>query len=106
MIESTTHSNLEVLWSLVRSIPSGKCTSYGRLGQALPRPVSGYIVGRWMSQSPPDVPWWRVVSKNGNLPIGKLDPNKSSEQQKLLEQEGVPFQGGQVKMDACLYELP
>ncbi len=91
--------NLESLWSLVRSIPPGRCAAYGSLGQALPNPVSGFLVGRWMASAPEGVPWWRVVAKSGALPIDKRDPHFGLEQRRLLESEGVPFlSDGRVDM--------
>jgi methylated-DNA-protein-cysteine methyltransferase-like protein len=95
---------LEVLWDLVRSIPAGKCASYGDVGRALPNPATGYQVGRWMAQCPDDVPWWRVVSKNGTFPIGRRHPSLGIEQRALLEREGVRFDGEVVDMAACQWD--
>ncbi len=95
---------LQPLWELVCSIPSGRCTTYGILGQALERPVSGKIVGRWMASAPPGVPWWRVIAKHGDLPIAKRDPALGLTQRQLLEHEGVPFHpDGRVDLDACAW---
>ena len=89
---------LEELWELVRRIPPGCCAAYGSLGRALRNPASGFMVGRWMAQAPPDVPWWRVVAKNGRLPIHKRDPDLAHEQRRRLESEGVGFREGEVDM--------
>ena len=43
------NARLEQLWELVQSIPVGKVCGYGDLGQALQNPVSGLLIGRWMS---------------------------------------------------------
>ncbi len=102
--ESPGATNKEALWALIFAIPHGKCTSYGRLGQALPKPVSGFLVGHWMFQAPEGLPWWRVVSKDGSLPIDKLAPHLAIEQRQLLEHEGVAFEGDRVKMAECLHE--
>ncbi len=92
---------LEHLWKLVREIPAGRCATYGALGQALPNPVSGKIVGGWMAQAPADVPWWRVIAKGGGFPIAKRDPILGLTQKQLLEQEGVPFLGEVVDLAEC-----
>jgi len=81
--------NLQELWDDIRAIPKGKVTSYGALGSRLKNPTSGYLVGKWMAACPEDVPWWRVVRKNGTLAIGNRDPNLEAEQRRRLTQEGV-----------------
>lgn len=91
---------LDVLWELIRSIPPGKCASYGDVGRALPNPASGFQVGRWMAQCPDDVPWWRVVSKQGRFPITRRHPVLGIEQREMLEKEGVEFDGEAVDMAA------
>lgn len=69
-------------------MPEGRVVGYGTLGRALSRPVSGFIVGKWMAQCPADLPWWRVVGSSGNLLLAKRDPNLALEQRRRLESEG------------------
>ncbi|HLK14930.1 MAG TPA: MGMT family protein [Fimbriimonadaceae bacterium] len=96
---------VEELYRLVKQIPSGSCTSYGALGRALSQPVSGYLVGRWMSAAPLDVPWQRVVGRDGSCLTGKRDPALAVEQERLLREEGVPFtDDGRVEMASCYFE--
>lgn len=80
----------------VRDIPRGRVTNYGALGRALSRSVSGVIVGRWLSATPEDVPWWRVVGRDGRLPIWKKDPSLESLQAARLTEEGVELVEGVV----------
>lgn len=75
------------LWELVKKIPRGRVASYGAIGGALERPISGYLVGRAMARCPDDVPWWRVVGKNGKLPIDKRDPRLGHVQVERLRAE-------------------
>lgn len=90
----------EQVYALVRAIPRGKVSSYGMIGAQCTPPISGYICGRIMQNIPDDVPWWRVVGKNGNLPISKRTPEYSLKQRQLLEEEGVGFdEKGQVRMN-------
>lgn len=91
--------DLEELWAVVRQIPKGKCASYGDVARELESPVSGYTVGRWMANAPAGVPWWRVVTKRGELAIAKRDPGMALEQRRLLERDGVAFDDGHVPMD-------
>ncbi|MCB8933562.1 MAG: MGMT family protein [Fimbriimonadaceae bacterium] len=91
---------LDALWAIVRSIPEGKCASYGEVGAALFEPATGFQVGRWMARCPDDVPWWRVVSKQGRFPITRRHPSLGFQQRELLEREGVTFAGDAVDMAA------
>ena len=91
-------SGIEELYAIVRKIPRGRCSSYSELGAALTRPVSGVIVGGWMSRAPDGVPWWRVVGRNGELKTVKVHPGLSNEQRDRLEAEGVTFEGDLVEM--------
>ncbi|MHB8636850.1 MAG: MGMT family protein [Fimbriimonadaceae bacterium] len=96
---------VDELYRRVRAIPRGYCTNYGALGRALTQPVSGYVVGRWMAAAPPDVPWHRVVAKDGALPTAKRDPVLALEQARLLRDEGVPLtEDGRVDMASCFFE--
>ncbi len=88
------------LYALVAQIPEGRCVAYSTLGKALRTPVSGFLVGRWMANCPAGLPWWRVVAKDGSMPVYKKDPNAEFEQRNLLESEGVPILDGHVVMDA------
>jgi methylated-DNA-protein-cysteine methyltransferase-like protein len=98
-------SIIQELEALVHSIPEGTVASYGQLGRALSRPVSGLLVGRWMAQVSSTVPWWRVVASDGSLPVGKRDPRLGQEQRARLEAEGVPFQADCVAKAAFVGEL-
>ena len=55
-----------------------------------PRAARG--VGTALSALPPDtdVPWWRVVNRNGEVSI-KGDPGLATLQRSLLKREGVVF---------------
>lgn len=89
---------VQELYQLVRSVPVGRCVAYGEVGRSLSSPVSGYLVGRWMAACPPDVPWWRVVAKSGDLPVHKRDPELALAQIRHLADEGVPVVDGRVDM--------
>jgi len=79
------------IFDLARAIPSGRVLSYGALGARCEPPISGYICGRIMNHAPRDVPWWRVVAKDGSLPISKRNPHLAQEQRAKLQTEGVQF---------------
>ena len=87
--------NLDVLrqqvFAIVREVPHGQVISYGEVGARCEPPISGYVCGRIMSQAEGDVPWWRVVAKDGALPIRKRNPHLAVEQRQRLTDEGVVF---------------
>ena len=94
---------MDQLWEIVRSIPIGRCASYGDVGAALDRPLSGLLVGRFLRNCPEDVPWWRVVGRNGDLLIGKQSPHMAMDQAARLKSDGVELINDQVPMDQYGY---
>lgn len=101
---ATQSEHLQQLWDLVSEIPYGRCATYGGLGRALPHPTTGRIVGRWMTQCPDGIPWWRVVNKQGALPIWKRGAAMADLQRQILMREGVPFKGDIVDLENCLWD--
>ena len=86
----------EQVYAVVRRIPPGKVTSYGRVAQMLGRPRAARAVGYALSAlkdvepSQRDVPWQRVINSQGRVSIRNLR-HAMAEQQALLEAEGVEF---------------
>jgi methylated-DNA-protein-cysteine methyltransferase-like protein len=71
----------------VRSVPEGHVTTYGDLSPGAPR-----FAGTVLSEcDEPDVPWHRIVRADGSLAKGER-------QRRLLDAEGVPFNGARVDM--------
>ena len=91
----------EELFEVVKRIPFGKVCGYGAAGDALSRRMTGRTVGQCMATCPAGVPWWRVVAKDGDLPIKRRDPNLGQIQEQQLLSEGVPFADGKVLMNLC-----
>jgi len=101
----TLHDPFRDLWKIVRKIPKGKVVSYGDLGKMLRNPTTGFHVGRMMASAPDGIPWWRVVAKDGSLPIHKRSPELRIEQEKRLKSEGVLFKGGRIEMERHRWEI-
>ena len=91
-------------YDIVRQIPRGQVSSYSAVGKALPSFSSGLVIGRWMASCPDDIPWWRVVAKDGSLPVDKKSSHLGQEQRQRLEHEGVEFEGDCVQMDRFAYD--
>lgn len=77
--------------TIVLAIPEGRVMSYGAVGARCEPPINGYICGRIMNNAVGNIPWWRVIAKDGSLPIGKRNPDLAREQRRKLEAEGVVF---------------
>ncbi len=89
------------IYNLVREIPCGYITTYGRIAQHLG--CTARTVGFAMAALPSgsDVPWQRVINAQG-----KISPRKDGEgnllQRLLLESEGIQFIGSE-KVDLNRY---
>lgn len=87
------------IYEIVRAIPAGRVMSYGAVGAQCEPAISGYICGRIMIHSHDEVPWWRVVGKDGALRISKRNPLLARDQRDRLEAEGIEFNDeGRVQM--------
>ena len=103
----------EQVYAVLRRIPVGKVTSYGRVAQMLGRPNAARAVGYALSalkdqpedDSYADVPWHRVVNSRGRISINNREFS-AQEQAKRLRAEGVPVDE-ELKIegfDDCLWE--
>ena len=93
---------------MVRKIPRGRATSYGAVAAYLGAPRAARGVGYAMSALPPDseVPWWRVVNRNGEISI-KGTPGLARLQRTLLERERVRFdERGRIDLTRYGWEGP
>ncbi len=92
------------VYELVKQIPSGRVSTYGRIAQltAVPRGARG--VGWALAGLTPDlariVPWWRVINAAGRI----SNQVNATLQRDLLEAEGITFaQRGYVDLTVCLW---
>ena len=88
------------VYALVRSIPRGRVLSYGAVAALLGHPRSARGVGTALSglSEGHDVPWWRVVNRNGEITSPRIH-HIAALQRKLLEGEGVKFRAsGRIDM--------
>jgi methylated-DNA-protein-cysteine methyltransferase related protein len=97
---------MEDLYRLVQTIPLGRVTSYGALGQALTNRVSGLVVGGWLShcESGTEVPWWRVIGADGTFKTDRRSPLIGQDQRRRLEEEGIEIVGDQVPIDRYFWQ--
>ena len=77
---------------MVRRVPRGQVASYGGIAALLGHPRAARGVGHALRALPEDsdVPWWRVVNRNGEISIRGVVHGRQL-QRALLEAEGVEF---------------
>ncbi|MCJ7535004.1 MAG: MGMT family protein [Anaerolineales bacterium] len=100
----------ELVWELVRQIPAGKVSTYGRIAAFLPAPAGmserayqvrgARMVGGAMAACPSDVPWQRVINSQGKVSLRKSGGGE--QQRTMLESEGVKFNESE-RVDLSVY---
>jgi len=83
----------ERIYAMVRRIPSGKVTTYGRIAELVggcTARMVGYAMAALKSGREPDVPWQRVINAKGKISIHG-DGIGNAMQRAILEDEGVEF---------------
>lgn len=77
-------------YEIIRTIPPGRVVTYGDVARMAGNPRAARDVGWALSALPPghDVPWWRVVNRQGGL---SCRSNGTALQAELLAEEGIAF---------------
>ncbi|WAL58714.1 MGMT family protein [Thermocoleostomius sinensis] len=87
-------STYNLIYAVVRQIPSGKVATYGQVAELanLPRQARlvGYALYKVDPQSP-DIPWHRVINAKGEISTSPFRYGTEYLQRSLLEQEGIEF---------------
>jgi methylated-DNA-protein-cysteine methyltransferase-like protein len=83
-------ASADAILERVRAIPIGFVRTYGDISPGAPR-RAGAVLSETHAA---DVPWHRVVRADGSLAKGER-------QRRLLEAEGIPFNGDRVDMRAA-----
>lgn len=77
----------ENIYNIVASIPRGRVMTYGQVAALCGKPRGAWEVGQIAHFGPTDLPWQRVVNKQGGLARGW--PGGIDVQKQLLEADGV-----------------
>jgi methylated-DNA-protein-cysteine methyltransferase related protein len=82
----------EQVHRMVALIPPGRVASYGGVAAVMGQPRAARGVGQALRAlaDGSDVPWWRVVNRNGEISIRGFTHGPQL-QRSLLEGEGVTF---------------
>lgn len=79
---------------MVKKVPKGKVTSYGRIAALLGKPRAaravGYALNALSKGQEQKVPWQRVINSQGKISF-RGDTGRSILQKKMLEDEGIKF---------------
>lgn len=109
---STQPNFYEQVYTLVRRIPRGKVSSYGRIANMLGRPRAARAVGYALNalsdkkdeQTYANVPWQRVVNSQGRISIVNREQSANN-QAELLRAEGVEVSEKlHINLDIYLWE--
>ena len=95
-----TDDQVELVRTLVASIPAGRVSTYGDIAAAAEL-SSPRIVGWIMRTDSSDLPWHRVITASGR-PAKHL----TTRQLELLRAEGVLAKDGRIALDEVRHEFP
>jgi methylated-DNA-protein-cysteine methyltransferase-like protein len=88
---------------IIRSVPKGKVSTYGKIAAAAGYPLYHRAVARLLRRDVPNsLPWQRIVGAGGEI---KLRGEGSAEQQLRLTMEGVRFRGKRIDMNVYEHML-
>jgi methylated-DNA-protein-cysteine methyltransferase related protein len=87
---------------IIRSIPKGKVSTYGKVAAAAGYPLYHRAVARLLRIDPGGLPWQRVLGAGGEI---KLRFEAAAEQKLRLTMEGVKFKGKRVDMKSYEHRL-
>ena len=94
MVETRKTAERRV-FTIIANIPEGRVASYGQIARIAGIPNHARLVGKIMSQLPPNtsLPWHRVVSSRG-----RINHPAANRQQKRLEGEGIKLANGRISL--------
>ncbi|HUD20864.1 MAG TPA: MGMT family protein [Candidatus Saccharimonadales bacterium] len=88
----------EKVREIIRQVPRGKISTYGTIAALAGSPRSALFVGQILRRSGGDLPWWRIVGKDGFITISNIEV-PAELQVELLKSEGV-----KIKKTKTLYQ--
>lgn len=77
------------------AVPTGQVATFGQIAALAGMPTHARLVGRVLSQLPAGsrIPWHRILNAQGRISCPNAD-----EQRRRLEDEGVVFVNGRVRL--------
>ncbi|NCF67828.1 MAG: methylated-DNA--[protein]-cysteine S-methyltransferase [Anaerolineaceae bacterium] len=111
-MSNQTPNFYQQVYAVVRRIPRGKVTSYGRIAQMLGRPRAARAVGYALNAlkdknddpAYADIPWQRVVNSQGRISIVNREYS-AQRQGEILREEGVVVSNDlRINLEIYLWE--
>lgn len=80
----------QAIWQVVHAIPVGRVCTYGDVALLAGLPGRARLVGRVLSELPPDsaLPWYRVISASGRIAFAP-ESEAFVRQRQHLQQESL-----------------
>jgi methylated-DNA-protein-cysteine methyltransferase-like protein len=107
----TTVNFYEQVYAVVRRVPRGRVTTYGRVAAMLGAPKAaravGYALRALKDTADPahaNVPWQRVINSQGRITIVNRE-HSARQQAKILRSEGVAV-SDDLRIDLDVYLWP
>ncbi|HEY9854616.1 MAG TPA: MGMT family protein [Stenomitos sp.] len=97
------------VYDVVRRIPAGRVATYGQIAHLLGQPMAARAVGYALAHLPEgtDVPWQRVINREGRISPRGIGAAPGDRQRALLEADGVRFDAeGRVPLRTFQWEGP
>jgi len=98
--------SLRAIYDVVRRIPRGRVSTYGRVAELAGLPRRARLVGRALRDLPADsdVPWHRVLNAAGKISARGDALGHEDLQAQLLERENVRAAGSVVPLERYLWQ--
>lgn len=90
------------VYDLVGSIPKGKVMTYGQIALLCGHPGAARVVGQIAHFGPNELPWHRVVKKDGVMASG-FTPDGRKGQARLLKEDGIKVYQDKLKVEDYLW---
>ncbi len=90
-----------LVYATVAQIPSGRVMTYGQIAALCGSPRAARVVGGLAHFGPEELPWHRVVNKQGGLASGF--PGGRALQAELLTDEGLEVVKNRINVEKALF---
>jgi methylated-DNA-protein-cysteine methyltransferase-like protein len=92
---------IAAICAVVRRIPKGWVATYGQVAAMAGLPRRARLVGTVLQNLDPEIkiPWHRVVNAKGEVSFSPSRNGSDATQRRLLEEEGVEFDGNRFELE-------